>query len=162
MVSWAVFYQGKTLSGVHTIMDNLFTNVEENNFKLTTYIMDGILKDCYLITDGKLPGRVFMFAHNSGLFDLHVVIQSLVKLHYNESGLIPTIITDNSNDIFALTMAYKDVEFTFYDSMKVLPMSLKAVRKNLLKEGDEKLAVHHDNLRDILMDDVKRAMLNQP
>lgn len=51
---------------------------------------------------------VYMYAHNSGLFDIHLIIKYLLKFHTQSSKRVasPLIIADNNNDIFQLSTDY--------------------------------------------------------
>jgi hypothetical protein len=51
---------------------------------------------------------IYIYAHNSGLFDIHLVIKYLLKFHTQSSKRVasPQIIADNNNDIFQLSTDY--------------------------------------------------------
>jgi len=134
-----------------TQLDNALESHKAVNRNLVEGFLKGLMKDIKLLVG---PNRkvqtVNLFAHNAGLFDLHVIMERLVIFHTNPAGLMPQVVRDAHNDIFSLSIMYEGITLNFLDSMKVLPMSLKAVAKNLLKEGDEKFVVEHDILREIL------------
>lgn len=53
-------------------------------------------------------GTIYMYAHNSGLFDLHLIIKLLLKFHLQSSKNAPSplITADANNDIFQLSIEH--------------------------------------------------------
>jgi hypothetical protein len=156
-----VFFEGKMTANYLTKLDNALEMHTTVNKELVEGFLVGLMKDIKLLVGPKYKLQtVNLFAHNAGLFDLHVIMQRLVSFHNNPQGLMPQVVRDSKNDIFSLSIMYEGVTLNFLDSMKVLPMSLKAVAKNLLKEGDEKFVVEHDVLREILQSADRRNLLS--
>jgi len=76
-----------------------------------------------------------MYAHNSGIFDIHIMMKSLFKLHLNTGSLaIPTIISDSSSNVFQFVITANNLTFIFRDSMKILPIRLDSISKNILPQ----------------------------
>lgn len=150
IASWVVSLGNKPLeTGVcnHLLLD---WKSEEGQLHLTKEIMSGIAVSIRKLAGGKLPKTVYIYAHNSGLFDLHVLLPYIIKIHNEESKLIPSLISDRENDIYQLSISYKGSRFLFRDRMKILPISLKSVGINILAGEVGKLSVNHETIRLVL------------
>jgi len=113
--------------------------------------MNGLVERMNIVCGKKMPKELYVYAHNSGLFDLHVLLADLTKLHTQHRKMIPQIIADNQNDIYQMMITYKGINIFFRDSMKIFPMSLKAVGANILAVDMGKMIVDHDAVRAIML-----------
>ena len=149
IISWVVSKGSIMETGLSINIASDFASPEKQ-LKLVQEFLTNVTKCIKNI--GQNPKNTYFYAHNSGLFDLHVIIPRLIKIHAANSKIMPEIIADNSNDIYQFNITFEGNTFYFRDSMKILPMSLKSVGDNMLGGEFGKMEIDHKILRTILTD----------
>ena len=123
---------------------------EEGQVTLVEDFLTDILAKVELV-NGAPAKELYLYAHNSGLFDTHIIIKALMKVYSKgDNKAIPTIIADNINDIYQLRIRIKGTTLHFRDSMKLFPISLKTMAANILGKDNSKFVMNHDTTRRIL------------
>lgn len=149
IISWVVSKGNIMESGVCNHFHSDWKS-EEGQLLLTKEFFKGLEVSVSKIRRGKIPKTLYLYAHNSGLFDLHVLLPSILKIHGESSKMLPSLISDRENDIYQLNVVYNGISLVFRDRMKILPMSLKSVGLNMLGGDVGKLSVRHDLMRELL------------
>ena len=148
MISWTVRKGSAYDRGVVYTLRKW--HLEDNKVELIEQFLKGLLNRVKLVNGGPTK-ELFLYAHNSGLFDIHVILKSLITIYSKERKKeIPTIIADNQNDIYQLRIIVKDTQLIFRDSIKLFPISLKTVARNILGKDMRKFELNHDKTRELL------------
>ena len=97
IISWVV-RKGKTVeSGIVSNLKTKFWDEDNQIILIREFLKDMIAT--VVKVNGREPKELNLYAHNSGIFDLHVIIKYLVNIHLETTKNMPTIIADKSNDI---------------------------------------------------------------
>ena len=149
IISWVVTKGNKRLRGVVTNISSDWMR-SEKQLKMVEEFLIKLILDIKKLNRDKNPRTVYIYAHNSGIFDLHVVIPIFMKIHIANTKMIPEIIADKDNDIYQLSIIYKGRTLVLRDSIKVIPISLKSVADRMLGGEYSKITIDHNTLREII------------